>query len=200
MFIKQIIWALKSQKEKTMKKILAIITTFILLTCNSAFSNNYINELSQYALWKNSKNITVWVQPCEYSATVYNAFREWMIASNNCVRFVDAKERTRANITVTFHPELNGLQAGVTNHYSAGKYMVKADIKLRYMRFGHNKKLTQDQMYAVAVHEIGHAIGILGHSSNRNDIMYPTTDIIGIHASNRDVNTIRQFYCTNKYK
>ena len=61
------------------------------------------------------------------------------------------------------------------------------------------RTLSKDEIYAVAVHEIGHAIGILGHSSNRNDIMYPTTDIIGIHASNRDVNTIRQFYCSGKY-
>lgn len=183
-----------------MKSLLAIITIFILLTCNTALSNNYINELSHYALWKNSNKITVWVQPCEYSATVYNAFREWMIAAGNCIRFVDAKSPETANITVTFHPELNGRQAGVTYQRSAGKYMIKAEVKLRYMRFGHNKKLTQDQMYAVAVHEIGHALGIMGHSSNRNDIMYPTTDIIGIHASNRDVNTIREFYCTSKYK
>lgn len=183
-----------------MKKLLTTIAIFILLTCNSAFSNNYINELSHYALWKNSNKITVWVQPCEYSNTIYNAFKEWMIAAGNCIRFVDAKDQAIANITVTFHPELNGLQAGVTHHRSAGKYMVKADIKLRYMRFGHNKKLTQEQMYAVAVHEIGHALGIMGHSSNRNDIMYPTTNIIGIHASNRDVGTIREFYCTSKYK
>ncbi len=184
-----------------MKKCLTIIIVFFIsffsLPAYSAGSN-YINELSHYALWNKSKKITVWVQPCEYSRTVYKAFQEWMIAAGGCVKFIDAKDKEDANITVSFVPAIDGLKVGVTHQHTIGPYMVKADVRLRYKDFN-NRKISQEKMYAVAVHEIGHALGIMGHSSNRNDIMYPTTDVIGIHASNRDVNTIRTFYCSGKY-
>lgn len=185
-----------------MKKFLIILITLILSSCNAFAADNYINELNEYALWKNNKHIKVWVQPCAYKQTVLNAFREWMVAGGGCIKFVDANSESTANIKVYFVPQFNDRKAGVTEHVSqaGGKYMLSATIKIRYTDYYNPKRtLSKDEVYAVAVHEIGHAIGILGHSSNRNDIMYPTTDIIGIHASARDVNTIRQFYCSGKY-
>lgn len=183
-----------------MKKILVVLIAFIISAGSAFAANTYINELSEYALWKNSKRIKVWVQPCTYKQTVLNAFREWMTAGGGCIKFVDANSANNADIKVYFVPQFNDRKAGVTEHISVGKYMHSATVKIRYTDYYNPKRLlSKDEVYAVAVHEIGHALGILGHSSNRNDIMYPTTDIIGIHASNRDVNTIRQFYCSGKY-
>lgn len=185
-----------------MKKLIILLIILLISATSSYAANNYINELSEYALWKNSKRIKVWVQPCIYKQTVLNAFREWMVAGGGCIKFIDANSANTADIKVYFVPQFNDNKAGVTEHVSqaGGKYMLSATIKIRYTDYYKPKRvLSKDEVYAVAVHEIGHAIGILGHSSNRNDIMYPTTDIIGIHASNRDVNTIRQFYCSGKY-
>lgn len=180
---------------------LLIITILLCTGTMTCFaSDNYINELSQYAIWKQKNRITVWVQPNTiYTAAIYDAFREWMTAGGGCIKFVDANTEKNANIRVYFTERLSENRAGVTHHRSAGKYMISADITIGYKNLYKNKMLSKDEVYAVAVHEIGHALGIMGHSSNRNDIMYPNTNVIGIHASARDFNTIREFYCSGKY-
>ncbi len=51
-------------------------------------------------------------------------------------------------------------------------------------------------MRCLALHEIGHVLGLTGHTNNRGDIMYayfaqlpPDRDL-----SKRDINTIRRLY------
>ncbi len=184
-----------------MRKIFLLFIVFV-FTISNVMADNYINELSVYALWKNEKRIKVWVQPStKYTSTVYNAFREWETAAGGCIHFVQANKESTANIRVYFVPKVGDGLAGNTTHRSAGKYMLSANIEIGYIVPGSkNKTLSRKSVFAIALHEIGHALGIMGHSSNRNDIMYHTTDVIGIHASNRDISTIREFYCTGKYK
>lgn len=50
----------------------------------------------------------------------------------------------------------------------------------------------REQVGKVALHELGHAIGIWGHSKDPNDIMY--THPIVSKLSPRDVNTVRRLY------
>lgn len=185
---------------KVLFKFLLLAVFLWAMPAQAAYQPNYINELNQYAVWKNKNKITVWVQPCKYQQTVYNAFREWVAASGGCLGFRESTNENFANIKVYFVPTLSNNRAGETIHTSTGKYMNSAVVRIKYTNNRNPDKLMfNNEIYQVAVHEIGHALGIMGHSSNRNDIMYPTTDIIGIHASNRDVNTIREFYCSGKY-
>lgn len=48
-------------------------------------------------------------------------------------------------------------------------------------------------IYAVAVHEMGHALGLLGHSEHPEDIMYAHNQSV-LQPSPRDIRTIRQLY------
>lgn len=57
--------------------------------------------------------------------------------------------------------------------------------------------ITGDEMYKVVLHELGHAVGISGHSDNEDDIMYPS---LTKHAllSQRDRVTIKMLYSNNE--
>lgn len=162
-------------------------------------SDNYLNELNSVRPFFKTP-VKVWVQKSVYSGSVYNAFHEWQRASGGCLKFVDAKDESSAQIRVYFVnalPADNGQHlAGLTESYMIkNKYTGYAKISIvTYHPISH-KPYSQNRVFATAVHEIGHAVGLQGHSSDRNDIMFPNTNIIGIYASRRDYNTIRRVYC-----
>ena len=55
-------------------------------------------------------------------------------------------------------------------------------------------KQSSNQIYYVVLHEVGHALGIKGHSKNRYDVMYPSDNTYRNALSNRDINTIKTIY------
>lgn len=57
------------------------------------------------------------------------------------------------------------------------------------------KPQNSETIYAVAIHELGHSLGLLGHSDNPNDIMFAENQHV-ISPSKRDLNTIRRLYST----
>lgn len=54
------------------------------------------------------------------------------------------------------------------------------------------KEQASERIKQVAMHQLGHAIGIYGHSSNPNDIMYANFSVNKL--SDRDKNTINEIY------
>ncbi|MBX2861279.1 MAG: tetratricopeptide repeat protein [Vampirovibrio sp.] len=51
-----------------------------------------------------------------------------------------------------------------------------------------------DKIYAVALHELGHALGIIGHSPEKTDVMFAGGDKGVSELSTRDINTVRRLY------
>lgn len=77
-----------------------------------------------------------------------------------------------------------------------GRLLDFVDIKFVTIK-PNQDPLTANEIYAVALHECGHSLGILGHSNDKNDIMYPvardnSTGTVSL--TPRDISTIKLLY------
>lgn len=71
------------------------------------------------------------------------------------------------------------------------KILPSGEFRRMYITLG----LVYSQMFdTTVIHEIGHALGIMGHSPHNLDIMYATHNPKVASLSQRDINTIRLLY------
>jgi predicted Zn-dependent protease len=54
--------------------------------------------------------------------------------------------------------------------------------------------LSEQSVETAARHELGHALGIWGHSPSQNDVMYFSRVRNGLKISSRDINTLKKIY------
>ena len=104
---------------------------------------------------------------------VYAAYGEWYRASKYKISFKTTKNRDEADIVV-------GWQAGFDEHAgrvgenafeSINGTIVRSDISIATQHPA-GRPLTMDELKHTAIHELGHALGIQGHSPNPGDVMF----------------------------
>jgi predicted Zn-dependent protease len=136
---------------------------------------------------------------------VKDAFETWTRASGNKLRFEFVPSQS-ADIVLTWV----GSVAGFKNPKEAGEASVDyhavgsakrtlqnpGDIKVAHVKLL-SKDINQHEwqpgeLRLVALHEIGHALGIFGHSLKAGDIMYSEKGASELSA--RDINTINILY------
>jgi predicted Zn-dependent protease len=59
--------------------------------------------------------------------------------------------------------------------------------------YGHDADIRDLLLKNIATHELGHALGMLGHSPKESDMMYTVTDEHS-RLSQRDINTVTRLY------
>ncbi len=124
---------------------------------------------------------------------VKQAFTEWQTALNGRIRFNYTNDPTKTDVTIKWRRNLPGTEVGVQKIRWHDNILTDADIEIAV----HNpqgKPLTQREIQYVALHEIGHMLGIKGHSANPNDIMYASVQPRVTHLTARDKNTITALY------
>lgn len=186
----------KKQDNNMYNRIFVFLIVACIFAGSKCYAQDYLNELySANPIIKNP--IKIWVQPHQYSNIVYQSFEEWTRAAGGCLSFKYTSNEKIATIKVYFTNSFQSSKtAGVTRLHSVpNKYTQGATIYISLINPLTKKPFNTNTLRKIATHEIGHALGINGHSSNRNDIMYPDTSIIGFYTSNRDYATIRRMYC-----
>ncbi len=143
--------------------------------------------------------------PQEFIKEIDTAFSDWEKASSHSILF--SKVNTDdANILIDFQ------QNKVEDLEYGKKYVVAYTVpsthsnKLKNMRIKfylqdpEGNYFTQNQVYNTALHEIFHALGFMGHSYEKNNIMYLAKDSNTIiddsreELSKADINTLKLLY------
>jgi len=185
------------------------------LTVNSVGDNYIANavEGSDVTRWHSgkmpiklyiAKSVEVEGYQDFYYAEVKRAVNEWVNSVDGDILSCKlVEDPTEANIQVYFVSEIfkqtgKTYVAGLATPHVKGHILQYYDIKLATQRPPDNRTFTKNEIYQTILHEFGHALGIRGHSSDKNDIMYSAVESnpqdTPKKLSQRDINTLTLLY------
>lgn len=141
--------------------------------------------------------------PSYFVREIENAFTEWERATEQQIYFIE--DNKNANILINFEEDAQIKE-------NSSKYIVAYttpnietnELKnieiIFYLKDFEGKYFTKTQVYNTALHEIVHALGFMGHSSDNENIMYLTKDSVSEKNNVRetiteaDINTVKLLY------
>lgn len=168
-------------------------------------AGTYIGEMllsrdSSLARWRErgSRAIRVWIQPssdlpawkASYVDNVYEAFDEWD-ALDLPVSFTYVADSSDADAHVTWIDSFQERISGRTMWTRDDDWWITEGSIVLAVRHHKGTALDEDAMRALALHEIGHLLG-LDHTYNVRSIMAPTVRVRTLSAA--DKATVRLLY------
>ena len=147
--------------------------------------------------------------PPYYRVEILEAFAQWQ-SSTNFLEFSEVSNPKDANIVVEILPLPNNVCEGKVCRYVVGYTTPKINgSKLKkmtitlYDKDPYGNYFSDKELYNTILHEIGHALGIMGHSYSSEDLMYMTNQSSNFYVpykssfqylSSKDINTINLLY------
>lgn len=131
------------------------------------------------------------------------AFLDWQEISAGRVKFVFTNDPKQCDIECSWTSDArkftNSAEAGETRVYTNHVGITKGTIKLLTVPLSQDLPLTDNRLRVICLHEIGHVLGLAGHTTNPDDIMFYSSSIVDRHRnlSTRDGNTIIHLYTSN---
>lgn len=130
----------------------------------------------------------------EMRQVVTFAMRAWQRATRGQVAFVLTAQEAGADIIVHWQRHFSDGILGVSPLQTVGDTIVRSDMTLAVYYPDGQAPIPMADLQAIAVHELGHAIGLRGHSPYPDDIMYFSKTRSQATLSARDVHTVGMLY------
>lgn len=183
----------------------------------AGLNNNYINNVTyngKIVHWSTEKlPIKIYFEDTsnlpnfnsQYITEVTKAFDRWLSYLKGKLRYETTTSKDQADIIVSFVQEIKDRNSSVNETSSQGltshsfrKNMLKSvDMIFVYLNTD-STPVSKSIMYNVALHEAGHALGLMGHSYDKTDIMYPVSAYNNNdetrELSLKDISTIQYLY------
>jgi tetratricopeptide (TPR) repeat protein len=161
--------------------------------------------------WSLLKPVGVWIEKSApgiknlqpgFEKQILDALDQWRLALGQQIIFEIQSLPENAQIQVSWSNSIDtqGHSGDGGTSYTAG--LTVPDIRNNQLKAMHVTLATfdilgnaqkEETIYAVSLHEMGHALGILGHSENPDDVMFVRNHKIA-KLSDNDVRTIRTLY------
>lgn len=164
--------------------------------------DSYINQIDKIEVWQNPKKINVYIEENKYKPLALVAFKQWDKKLGYAINFKFVDSQDKAQIELNFIQSFennNSNQAGITHIYSENNFIKNAKILICAKDPISKKDMDEKIIYQLTLHEIAHALGAIGHSDDKSDILYPSADINASgELSKRDINTVLDIYKKHK--
>jgi len=177
-------------------------------TVYSSFEPNYfpscMGENQKIIRWDETKfPLTVYIKKDKTAKSwqidlVKSAFKEWDSLINNFFKFKFVDDESDANIVVNYDLSLHSdakndryFVGALTTPVINNKNMLEKMVISVNLKDNHGVQIPDDLLYSTVLHEIGHALGIMGHSNDFDDLMYISSTG---KFTKRDINTIKLLY------
>lgn len=136
----------------------------------------------------------------EFMDIAKGSFIDWAEASQGRIKFEFVSDPRRSDIVVlwTADPKelANPAEAGFADFSYRGNCLTRGTIKLLTVPMDRAQTMTTKQLRKACLHEVGHILGLRGHSPNPGDVMFYSLPVEDkwLVPSSRDVETIVRLY------